>query len=370
MSRLHNLSVHQERKLLGEEIRALAKESPLHRKIEKALKGEVFVEYRIVAPVLLQALLSRPNKNTREAANRLLRRFGPPHTPDAVKDLLRLAQDSHADTQLTAVVCLGSCELQGMEDAAAKLLTVMKDGRPEIRRAAVETWKALGVDLGARGVPALVSRLQDEAKDVRQEALATLAWLGPEAEDAVEAIIKVMVSDQEEDIRQEAVRALLAVDPSDRLSVRRLAREQARQAEVLRILQRVGPDARALRRKLQSTWADQATAGDSSLPPGGGTVAQDPLASHPDGPEEPNSFWWGGKRYHLSPISCKILSQVWGRDKIAIGKLEQAVWGQEDVPDTQVKSALHRLNNVLCDARVSWNYGKSGAYVVKVTHPK
>lgn len=87
-----------------------------------------------------------------------------------------------------------------------ELKTMLRDSNEEIRKAAVEKLKDLGVDPGEK-VPELTERLKDTSEAVRAKAAEALGELGPKAEEAVPAL-KEALRDGAETVRKAARAAL------------------------------------------------------------------------------------------------------------------------------------------------------------------
>lgn len=87
-----------------------------------------------------------------------------------------------------------------------ELKTMLQDSNEEIRKAAVDKLKDLGVDPDQK-VPALTDRLKDTSEAVRAKAAEALGELGPKAEEAVPAL-KEALRDGAETVRKAAREAL------------------------------------------------------------------------------------------------------------------------------------------------------------------
>lgn len=87
-----------------------------------------------------------------------------------------------------------------------ELKTMLQDSNEEIRKAAVDKLKDLGVDTDQK-VPALTDRLKDTSEAVREKAAEALGELGPKAEEAVPAL-KDALRDGAETVRKAARQAL------------------------------------------------------------------------------------------------------------------------------------------------------------------
>lgn len=87
-----------------------------------------------------------------------------------------------------------------------ELKTMLQDSNEEIRKAAVEKLKDLGIDTGEK-VPALTERLKDTSEAVRAKAAEALGELGPKAEEAIPAL-KEALRDGAEAVRKAAGEAL------------------------------------------------------------------------------------------------------------------------------------------------------------------
>jgi hypothetical protein len=80
-----------------------------------------------------------------------------------------------------------------------------------------------------------------------------------------------------------------------------------------------------------------------------------PLLPPPDGPMEPNLFYWNGRRVQLEPLPWRLLEHLWGyrysrkpRQRLAVG---EAVWGH-DPSDDSFKSAMKRINTPLAEESI------------------
>jgi hypothetical protein len=328
----------------------------LHRRLREALKGQTFADIELIESVLVDALPPDQDKSVRIKAAQLLAEFGPPRSFQSILALLRAEEDQ--DEEIRGAVrdwLLACCSDESRGWAAPMLHRAMEDARPECRRAAVRAWKRLGLDLASVAVPALVRALGDEERFVRLETLSTLGWLGSEAEAAVPAVLDVLLGEQDAILREAAVRTLLMVDPEHQRSLPRLAEiegDNSREA-LLKILRSAGPEARALRRALTARWAAR-------------EASETPQESrHPDGPELPAAFWWGGTRYDISPIPCKLLHYMWDRDQAPIEEVARHVWGEWPCTPGRIKSALRAANHTLEEANAERAYGQKKGFIAR-----
>ncbi|MCK6474171.1 MAG: HEAT repeat domain-containing protein [Planctomycetes bacterium] len=87
-----------------------------------------------------------------------------------------------------------------------ELKAMLDDSNEEIRKAAVEKLKDLGVDTDKK-IPALTESLKDTSEAVRAKAAEALGELGPKAKEAVPAL-KEALRDGAETVRKAAREAL------------------------------------------------------------------------------------------------------------------------------------------------------------------
>jgi HEAT repeat protein len=368
LSKFGPLTSH--RALLAAAIGECGVEAPeLHRLLLEALKDQTFPVFDLVEPVLVNVLLTDQDAKIRTKASELLSRFGPPRSSQSIEALLRAMEGKTEAIRGAALDCLLTCDLQGWDAAAPILLRAMKDARPERRRAAVGAWRGLGLDRASAAVPALREALKDEEAAVRLETLSTLAWLGTEAEAAVPEVLDVLLDKHDETLQRADVGTLAAIDPEHRLTLPRLAEitgVAAREA-LLKILCKIGPEARPLRRRLQASWsAGQEEQPTSPAPqPTEGSPASG--GGHTDpGPREPCLLRWNNTDHRVPPIPYRLLCCLWGREKVPVEEVTDRVWGGVDVTDFQIKSALNDLEKVMKKAGVPWKYGQlQGCFLKK-----
>jgi HEAT repeat protein len=350
------LSRHEFRKRLNLAVLKLLEEfkedaPDLHKRLKEVRSWEVFAEYRFLEPVLVEALLSAPKERTRIKVAQVLLGLGPPQEAQTIAAFVRAVADQDPEVRGAAEDALLRYALVGVGQAAPVLMRLLKDDDPQRRRAAAHAWRGMGLDLASGAVPELIKLLNDGDKEVRLEALATLTWLGPEAEAAVPALLDILQQDPEESTRIAALRALLRIDPEHRLIQPDLAAipGAAPREVLLNMLRKVGVEARPLREQLQKGWR----AGRGLQPP------------HPDGPEPPDKFWFRGEGFKIHPTPCKLLTCLWGQEKVPIKEAAPQVWETSDPTPDQVKSTLKSVNNTLLQAGVPWNYGQSSGFFVK-----
>jgi hypothetical protein len=145
----------------------------------------------------------------------------------------------------------------------------MKDGRPEVRREAVEALREVDLDIASEAIAALTEALVGSEEKVRLEALKTLSWLGDEARRAAPAVVNVLLSEPKEAAREAAGQTLLRIDPDHHAAEPLLAgiKDRALWDRVLRVLRRLGPEARLLRRTLEGRRAADSSGQPEAEPP-------------------------------------------------------------------------------------------------------
>jgi hypothetical protein len=286
--------IHKLQSLLWVVIDSFEEEAPhLHRRLRGAFPGPVwdgdkYVEpisakalrsdpdeavpfpgsdgYKYVEPILAEALRSDPDDRVRIKVARNLLRLNPLWTRTMIAALLEVAGDRNPEVRQAARDALLSHELGRVAEAVPFLLELMKEAdAPEVRRRAIQAWKGVGEDLASAAVPALVEALGDKESSVRLESLSTLAWLGPEAARKAPHLVAVLLQDADEQVREQAARTLLWIAPEDDLFDRlRGVKDAGPRDKVLRILRKIGQEARPLRRKLEAAWEkeEETSAGD------------------------------------------------------------------------------------------------------------
>jgi HEAT repeat protein len=327
-----------------------ARFSTLDGLFQRAAKSVVhIIEYKDIERLLLEALESTPNLSALVAEQLL--RLGHPPTTATITALQRVAEGSDTEASLAARDCLLACCRQGIPLAATVLPQAMQDPRPETRVAAIRAWREMGIDLASGAVGDLIKALEDEEAAVRLEAVSTLAWLGPEAEAAVPPLLEKMTAGPDESARDAATRALLAIDhPEHRLILTHLEaiRGEIKREELLNALRKIGPEARSLRVRLQTSW--RMSRG---------------LTPHPDGPEPPDKLWWGGRYAELTPQPFTLLRYMWKKDWVAEEVVGKHVWEGGSWSTNQLKVALNKVNQALEEVGVPWRYRQKHRRIVK-----
>jgi hypothetical protein len=296
------------------------------------------------------------NETRRVATFYLLRFSSPPLL--SVDEVLDALMDENPETRCAAAHCLGQMTLGDRPDAVPALMKGMQDDDATVRRSSITALHQLGTDLASGAIPALATALRDADIAVRREAIATLAWLTEEAWSIIPDLVAMMVAELDAGLREAAVRAMLVIDP-DHVSIVDAVKklDDPSRAGVLQILRAVGEDGRALRKELQAVWNQPV-----DRRPVQGRPQVDP---HPDGPEEPDKFWWKGRKFDISPTPCRLLTALWRNENVKIEDILEHVWEQDDVSDNAIKSALNAMNAVLLDASVPFHYGRKGGFIVK-----
>jgi len=176
---------------------ALKDDSPVVRSLAAASLGEVGDE-RAVQPLIAAVIEGCQDIDLRLAVARSLKQIGTP----AIKPLVSMLGHENWNLRQLAREVIDSLDWHPSEDqygawywiylgqwekcaeigepAIDPLITVLKDRKGYVRKAAVES---LGVIGGARAIDALVATLQDRSQDVRKSASVTLDSLGWQPED-------------------------------------------------------------------------------------------------------------------------------------------------------------------------------------------
>jgi hypothetical protein len=308
-----------------------------------------------LAQFLLHTMLGNSGKATRRAAAQTLRTVGPPDRWSKGELLLEALEDPDPEIRWAATYCLGQYNSSDPTKVIGPVLKAMQDERSEIRNAAIQALRPLEVDVASMAVPLLIEALKGESQ---YEAIQALTWLASEAVDAIPALISLMGDPPSDFVGEDAGRAVLAIDPDNRFDPSGMALppdEPARTAIRLNFA-RIGPSARPIRRRLQEylSRTNKHEEKDSK-----------PSALHPDGPELPGKFWWGGKAYSIAPRPCQLLSAVWDKEQVKIVDLFLPVWGRHTVTDAAIKSALNNMNAVLEKAGVPFEYNRKREFIVK-----
>src|SRR5262249_15601223 len=142
------------------------------------------------------------------------------------------------------------------------------------------------------------------------------------------------------------------------------AEDPALRDRVVQVLRTLGASARSLRRTIQAR-SDAQDFAETSSP--ASTQSPQPAGNQPhdDGPEDPGYLWWNGRRPNVPPIPYRLLKCVWGRDAVPVEEVVQGTWGEGDATDTQIKSALYHLNEVLLAAKIPFGYGQRQGQIIK-----
>jgi HEAT repeat protein len=353
--------------IIRPEVRAAVNDkSPIVRKNALAALGLFPKDNSEAIPVLVGALAD-DDPGCREAAFQSLDSLPPVDRLDVAFDKVWEDAVGHQDVGVSRTA-LRLLRRHPQERAAfvVKLArAAMKDGRAGVRTSAIELLRHTNVDVAAATVSDLIAMLDDSEVDVRREAISTLQWLGPDAVPAVRKLVEVMLEDPEKAVRDVAVLAALRIDRESALIFRTLADkegEATRQA-VVHLLSTAGAEGRALRRRLQAHWSagrPEDVTGERQAHRGGQPA---------DGPEAPCGLRWQGKRYAVPPVPYKLLELMWDRKGAEIAEVAEAVWGDPAARTQKVKSALHKVNAILEEARVPWRYRQKQGDIIKEELP-
>lgn len=298
-----------------------------------------------VGRVLLKTVLDKSDQATRRIAAQALRQVGPPLGWSDGHTLLQALQDRDDEVRSVAACCLAHYEASDKLQVIGAVQKAINDPNPEVSKAAIQALRPLGPDIASAAVPAIIKVLKGPPS-VQQEAIKALAWFGSEATEAIPSLIRLIHEDPADPVRIDAGRALMAIDPDGRILLTRMGAVQGKTAResLLVVLREIGAGAGALRRALQQHWRSGRRGPKEGSP--------DQLATpHPDGPDEPDQFWWQGKAYDIPSIPCKFLIAIWGKDKVKIEDVTEAVWRMEDASENMIKSALNDLNKVLLEEK-------------------
>jgi len=169
-------------------------------------------------------LLTDPRGIVRHHAGNALHTLGPADEA-LVRRFLRLAKHQDAGKRVLGVEILGRLNSQSLEIVTV-LSAALRDGEPEMRRAAVE---ALGRTLrpwrrepGPRlrlALPALKQALKDSDRIVRDQAIAKLGERGPAARSAEPALIELLKTEKGLSVRSRAAWALGRFGPAAKNAV-------------------------------------------------------------------------------------------------------------------------------------------------------
>jgi hypothetical protein len=80
---------------------------------------------------------------------------------------------------------------------------------------------------------------------------------------------------------------------------------------------------------------------------------------------EPCFLVWGGHAYPLPPIPFHLLRALWDKESVSESDVAEEVWGNDDVSQKAIKSALCKLNQCLRKANVPFRYHQKAGYFVK-----
>lgn len=125
--------------------------------------------------------------------------------PESIPTMVQVAQSASVEIALGLVEVLGVMKGSGKE-AAAGLVTFLKDERPDVAPGAVESL----ADLGREAVPVLVISLKDRDKRVRKGSVKALGKMGAAAGEAVPAVIESL-KDGDSDLVRESVKTLVSI---------------------------------------------------------------------------------------------------------------------------------------------------------------
>jgi hypothetical protein len=94
-------------------------------------------------------------------------------------------------------------------------------------------------------------------------------------------------------------------------------------------------------------------------------IRREALAPPDEGVVPPDLFYWKSESHKLSPQLWNLLSCLWGRDSVPLAEVETCVWGQAQEQDTNIRTALSRLNAKLLSIGAPWEYHVRGKYIVR-----
>lgn len=88
-----------------------------------------------------------------------------------------------------------------------------------------------------------------------------------------------------------------------------------------------------------------------------------------DGPkvDDPESFYWEGKRYQISKRNWELLRCIWNREAVEFFEVGETVWGDELTSPTTIRSQITRLNKQMEDHGIPlrWGTPSEKVYLIK-----
>jgi hypothetical protein len=96
-----------------------------------------------------------------------------------------------------------------------------------------------------------------------------------------------------------------------------------------------------------------------------------PISVHaphpPDGPQPPNTFWWGGKSTEVPLTSFKILEFLWRHESrtAQVEAVKDEVWGvNKEVSDDAIDSAKRKANSALERVKYPGSISQKSGYMI------
>jgi hypothetical protein len=371
---------HQDPKALLQSHLAVLQEAPrICEEVRRALEEEA-VDTDRIAWLLRGVVLNLRDEPAGEviAVGKFLESTGLALPADRQPRLLRALDDPSPFVRLFALSRLAPLIGPFAKFVAPLRRLMSRDELPLTRKLAIGALRRLGEDLAGGAVPELAEALRDPG-ELRGEALRVLEWLGQEAEEAVPALVSILSTEEDAGVLEKVAQALVSIDPACQktLSHFQPVREASRREKILLAFAAGGPGARLFRRRVKALWRGAGVCEpEGHVTPDQTAAAVDrsrtlghpehtTAGSQPDGPQPPNWFYWHGQRYECQPTPHKLLAFLWGKNRVPVQKAVEHVWQQDDVTENQLKTAIHRVNEVLEKAKVPWHYGQKQGHIVR-----
>ena len=138
--------------------------------------------------------------------------------PDTCTQLSRTSSRTIGYSVILSVLCLAGCVQDSppasKERAVSRLLELLRDEGPEMRRTAAECLGKIG---DPQAIDSILPLMHDPAAIVREASVLAMGRLKPIATDGVVALLTQALEDPTESVRQAAVVAIGEIEPGSRL---------------------------------------------------------------------------------------------------------------------------------------------------------
>ncbi|MGH7148361.1 MAG: HEAT repeat domain-containing protein, partial [Nitrospiraceae bacterium] len=138
--------------------------------------------------------------------------------PDASTLLCRISRRTIGYAVVLSVLCLAGCVQDSppssRERTVSRLLELLRDEGPEMRRTAAESLGKIG---DPRAADSILPLIHDPAAIVREASVLAIGRVKPTATDGVVGLLTQALEDPVESVRQAAVVAIGDIEPGSRL---------------------------------------------------------------------------------------------------------------------------------------------------------